>query len=175
MTVRRAALLLAIISCCSCGEHDLTRSRDGLLVVPGGIIVSQRDVAQTDDDSVKYRLLHVDPNGSVKYVADRLAQSSWQPLAADWNNGEPNSYSLGWSCHLDTHGRVTYVWVGDWTNAHGDVVTYAFTAPEVHASSDMMVAATLVGNSEVQSRVRAHGEPNLSFSVECLRVLRERR
>ncbi len=137
--------------------------------------MAQPDVIQTDDDSVKYRLLHVDPNESVKYVVDRLAQSSWQPLAADWNNGEPNSYSLGWSCHPDTNGRTIYVWVGDWTNGHGDVVTYAFTSPEVHASSDMIVAATLVGSSDVQNRVQVHGEPKLSLSVECIRVLRERR
>jgi len=70
---------------------------------------------------------------------------------------------------------MTYVWLGDWTNQHGDVVTYAFTSTDVRAPSDVMVAATVVGIWHVRTKVLANRDPNLSISTECLRVLRERR
>jgi len=56
MMLRRSMFLLALICGCSCGEHDLTRSRGGLLVSPGGVVLPERDIAQTDEDSIKYRM-----------------------------------------------------------------------------------------------------------------------
>jgi len=168
-------LFAVVVTSLSCGEHDLTRSRDGLVTIPGGTVIVTADAAQRSEDSVQYRVSHAAANEAVTWVADRLAQSSWQPLAADWNDGEPNGFAEGWSCHPDANGRIVYVWVGDWMNKHGDVVTYSFTSSDVGTASDVLVAATVVGKWQVKKEAKAQGNPNVGLSARCAQLLSERR
>jgi hypothetical protein len=54
-------------------------------------------------------------------------------------------------------------------------VTYAFTATNVRAPSDVMVAAAVVGSWQVRTKVQSNREPNLAISSGCQQLLRERR
>jgi hypothetical protein len=176
-TLMNCRLIIACALACvvACGEHDLTRSRDGLVTTPGGTVIVTADAVQRSEDSVQYRMSHAAANEAVTWVADRLAQLTWQPLAADWNDGEPNGFAEGWSCHPGVNGRIVYVWVGDWMNKHGDVVTYSFTSSDVPVPSDVLVAATVVGKWQVRKEAKAQGNPNVGLSARCAQLLNERR
>jgi hypothetical protein len=143
--------------------------------MPGGAVIVPADAAQRSEDTVQYRVSRAQANDAVIWVADRLAQLSWQPLAADWDDGKPNGFAEGWSCHPDTNGRIVYVWVGDWMNKHGDVVTYSFTASDVGTAGDVLVAATVLGKWHVRKKVEAQGRPSLGLATRCAQLLNERR
>ena len=143
--------------------------------MPGGAVIVVADAAQRSEDTVQYRVSQARPNDTVTWVADRLTKLSWQPLAADWNDGQPNGFVEGWSCHPDANGRIVYVWVGDWMNKHGDVVTHSFTSSDVRTASDVLVAATILGKWHVRKKVEAQGSPNLGLSTRCAQLLNGRR
>src|SRR5258708_950806 len=172
---RKGVIVLLLACALSCGGHDLTGSRDGLVTMPGGAVIAPADAAQSSEDSVQYGVYQVRANEAVSWVADRLAQLSWQPLAADWNDGQPSAFVEGWSCHPDASGGIVYVWVGDWINKRGDVVTHSFTSGAVRAASNVLVAPTVLGGWHARKKVDSQGSPNLGLSMRCVQFLNERR
>jgi hypothetical protein len=172
---RKFVIVCSVAFALSCIEHDLTRSWEGLVTMPGAAVIVPADPAQRSEDTVQYRVSHVRANEAVTWVSDRLTKLLWQPLAADWNDGQPNSFVEGWSCHPGVNGRILYVWVGDWMNKYGDVVTYSFTSSDVRATRDILVVATVLGKWHVRKKVEATGNPNLELSTRCAQFLNERR
>jgi hypothetical protein len=178
MTHRLAMILLALAILCelSCSDHDLTRSRNGLVGVAGAVNVPEGTPPEERQNSINYKCASANPSETVTYVVGHLAQASWEPLDANWSDGQGNSYVEGWSCHPDGRtGQMQYVWVGDWINKYGDVVTYAFTATATERPAEVLVAATVVGEWFVKFKRRAHRNVNLSLSSQCLEVLKLRR
>ena len=169
----RGTLLFAAVVA-SCAPDDLSRSRDGLVTLPGATLIANRDPSQGDDHGIKYELHGVDATGAVKHVCDSLKRLGWRALAATWHDGQTNSYTDGWFCHPGNEQRPVYVWAGDWVNGNGDVVTYSFTATGVGSQADVVVSAVLVGESQVRFVKHASPEANLSLSEHCRSYLRER-
>ncbi len=170
-----AILVITLVVCLSrCRERDLSRSRDGLVAIPGAVVSSVTRDGEEAKDTIKYAVRQMQPDEAVRWVADRLRQLSWTPLAASWDEGGSNSFVQGWSCHPDANGTVTYVWVGDWISKTGDVVTYSFTTTAVHSPLEVSVDATLIGEWHVRHKVDAHGEPNVSLSEQCTHFIKER-
>ncbi len=78
-------------------------------------------------------------SGVIGWVSDHLKDAGWKPLTHDFLNPTlPSSQVQGWRHFIDGRGKhdiCVHAWTGDWTDASGNVVTYAFIYRTVDCST----------------------------------------
>ena len=121
------AIFLAGLMTCS-GQIGDARAEElrriDVLIVPADA-VNVRDSADYDG-AVSYDLPEPFPPSTLSMITQTLEQRGWRPLTDDlWNPGLPSSHARGWTSARED-GATFRGWSGEWENAGGDVVSYAF-------------------------------------------------
>jgi hypothetical protein len=120
---------LAAILQCRVPASDANEIPAGLLVYPRATAVSYNS-----DATSKRVAYHVEikfpGSGVIGWISYTLQNEGWQPLPYDFSNPQlPSSNVTGWVEQLygpKVPGNCAHVWMGDWSNASGDIVHYDF-------------------------------------------------
>ena len=156
MVSRRAqvALLLTMLVCS--GLHnggqqlaDAAESSTALLLDPSATDVLSSERGGTDQLSY-----HVDAkfpaSNVIGWISQKLREAGWQPLAYDFLNPKiPSSQVRGWEEFLDGTSQpmsCIHQWLGNWKDASGDIVTYAFRYTQVGCSASELSDPEVVSN-----------------------------
>lgn len=120
-------LILALVGlwCDGCNQPPL--HHPSLIVVSGAErVVYSRYISEI---IMNYQVNEIYPaRGALGEISSKLAKQGWKPMKEDFLNlGTPSSHVRGWTEFADaTRTPVEKVrsWGAEWTNAHGDIVSY---------------------------------------------------
>jgi hypothetical protein len=139
-----AAALPAILMAC----NRTAPQPHSLIVLPGAKDVHYGSLKGTDQ--VRYELqVRYPAKSTLAELSNQLAKQGWKPLKNDFLNPKlPSSHVRGWTFFGDATRKpeeTVRAWMADWTDAKGNVVTYAlrYRSP--------------VGTSENTSQMEVYG------------------
>jgi hypothetical protein len=152
-------LIVVLVDLQTCGMQSVNADENAALIMyPSGTAVSTHTLGGTKE--LTYDVVAKYPaSGVITWISQKLQKDGWEPLPYD--SLEPDlssSHVTGWQHFLDGTKKpilCVHQWLGDWKDAAGDVVTYAFryTQPKCETSdlTDLEVSAIYSPEAVVQN------------------------
>lgn len=123
-TVVAAMIVSNIFVACRTLVPNPDAARANLIIVPGARAPTFTNV---NDGEVSYTVLEPYPGERMlQAINDGLRAKGWTPLKHDpFTPGRPSSHQSGWGRYQTADGQVEHQWLGSWTNAAKEIVTYS--------------------------------------------------
>lgn len=131
------------LAACEWGERVPT---DGVVVVVGASAATSTIGVATE--IYEYRVRRQEADDAIRVISATLAEKGWRPIERLWDdpNGADGSFVAGWRCAV-IDGSVAHVWVSDWRDSAGNIVTYLLRETPAVLSDHVVVRVAAVDAS----------------------------